>query len=82
MLTFHQLKQITELFPDCALRLPGGLPEKEKVLQEDWYRFFDEEPEGGNDQEGRIHDMDLTPIGFGASVTDADSRALEEMLLE
>ena len=80
MLTFSQWKQITELFPDCAFELPGGYRKKEKVLQEDWYRFFDE-ARRVYDQEGRIHDMDLTPIGFGASVTDADGRALEENAL-
>ena len=80
MLTYSQWEQITELFPECAFTLPGGYRKKEKVLQEDWYRFFDAARKV-YDPEERIRDMDLTPIGLGSSVTDAEGRELEENAL-
>lgn len=66
MLTFAQWKDIAGLFPDCTYELPGGYRNKDKVLQDDWYPYFDA-VRAVYDKDGRIQDMDLTPIGLGGS---------------
>lgn len=80
MLTFAQWKQIAALFPDCGYELPKGYRNKDKVLQEDWYPYFDA-ARAVYDTQGRIRDMDLTPIGMGSSVTDSEGKPLEENAL-
>ena len=80
MLTFAQWKDIAGLFPDCTYELPGGYRNKDKVLQDDWYPYFDA-VRAVYDKDGRIQDMDLTPIGLGGSVSDADGNRLEENAL-
>ena len=80
MLTFAQWKQIAALFPDCSYELPGGYRNKDKVLQEDWYSYFDA-ARAVYDTQGRIRDIDLTPIGMGSSVTDSEGNPLEENAL-
>lgn len=77
MLTCRVWEQILALFPDCGYEIPDYYRKKDRVLLSDWYDFFDA-ARLICDGEGRIRDMDLTPIGVGSAVTDAEGRTLGE----
>ena len=77
MLTFGAWKQIVPLFGDCGYELPDYYRDKDRVLLADWYAFFDRARESC-DPQGRIRDMDLTPLGIGGAVSDEEGNVLGE----
>ncbi|HJA93067.1 MAG TPA: SpoIID/LytB domain-containing protein [Candidatus Eisenbergiella merdipullorum] len=76
-LTYGAWERIAALFPECGYELPSGYRQKDQVLLSDWYVFFDAAL-AVCDAGGQIQYVELTPIGIGEAVTDAEGKALEE----